>query len=144
MGLQALIQDVFRRESAVPVFGLDVVHEVKQLVEAHVLGALETSMYSIECVVALLEVAGALNVLEEVEQQEEDASHGSWLVTGTVYVMLQWDTFPDDLDVLILFTLLRQCYASWKLRRVLCAHVEYKNLVDMLVVVVIDPKAQRW
>ncbi|KAI9913892.1 hypothetical protein PsorP6_006799 [Peronosclerospora sorghi] len=99
-------QTLFRRESAVAVFGLDGVHEVKQLVEAHVLGALEMSMYSIECVVSLLEVAGTMNVLEEVEWQAEDAAQVSWLVTGTVHVMLQWDTFPDDLDVLIL---LRSC-----------------------------------
>ncbi|KAI9911802.1 hypothetical protein PsorP6_008735 [Peronosclerospora sorghi] len=79
-----------------------------------------------------------------VEHQEEDADQGSWLVTGTLLVMLQWDTFSDDLDVLILFTLLRQCYVSWKLRRVLCDHVKYKKLVDMLDVVAIDPKAQRW
>ncbi|KAI9913162.1 hypothetical protein PsorP6_005330 [Peronosclerospora sorghi] len=135
---------MINESTRVAVFGLDGVHEIKQLVEAHVRGALETSMYSIECVVALLEVSGAMDVLEEVEQQAEDAAQGSWLVTGTVHVMLQWDTFPDDLDVLILFTLLRQCYVSWKLRRVLCAHVEYKKLVYMLVVVAIDPKAQRW
>ncbi|KAI9906127.1 hypothetical protein PsorP6_013459 [Peronosclerospora sorghi] len=135
---------LFQCKSAVAVLGLDGVHDVKQLVETHVLDALETSTFSIECVVALLEVAGAMNVLEEVAQQAEDAAPGSWLVTGMVHVMLQWETFPDDLDVSILFTLLRQCCVSWKLHRVLDAHVEYKNLVDMLVVVAIDPKAQRW
>ncbi|KAI9923142.1 hypothetical protein PsorP6_000356 [Peronosclerospora sorghi] len=135
---------LFQCESAVDGLGLDGAHEVKQLVETHVLEALETSMYSIECVVALLEVAGAIIVLEEVEQQAEDAAQGSWIVTGMVHVMLQWDTFPDDLDMSVLFTLLRQCCVSWKLRRILCDHVEYEKIVDMLVVVVIDSKAQRW
>ncbi|KAI9912812.1 hypothetical protein PsorP6_005309 [Peronosclerospora sorghi] len=75
-------------------------------------------MYSIECVVSLLEVDGAMNVLEEVERQAEDATQSSWL-DGNV-----------------------SCHAA--LRRVLCAHVEYKKLVKMLVVVAIDPKTQRW
>ncbi|KAG7393001.1 hypothetical protein PHYPSEUDO_013489 [Phytophthora pseudosyringae] len=132
--------------SAVSVCGGDDGQtEFGALLKEQVFRSLKASMYSMECVVALLEIAVAMIPTHAVEQEEEEEpARSSWLVAGVLHALFNFASFGDDLDVSVLFTLLRRFCSSAKIRDSLYEHVDYDKLVGVLVAFAQDGKWRRW
>ncbi|EGZ20354.1 hypothetical protein PHYSODRAFT_298516 [Phytophthora sojae] len=141
------LKSFFDTDSAVAVLGDAGRKEFETLLREQVFRSLKTTMYSMECVVALLEIAVAV-VPARAGQHEgepvEEPARSSWLVAGVLHALFNWELFGDDLDVSVLFTLLRRFCSSSKIRNSLYEHVDYEKLVDILVELAQAAKWRRW
>ncbi|UIZ27693.1 hypothetical protein KXD40_005909 [Peronospora effusa] len=142
------LKSLFYSDSAVVVLGNDAQKDFETLLREQVCRSLKTSMYSMECVVALLEVAAGSVFARSVERDnqptEEEPARSSWLVAGVLHALFHWESFRDDLDASILFTLLRRFCSSSKIRGFLYEHVDYDRMVKILVTIAQHSKWQRW
>ncbi|CAH0480715.1 unnamed protein product [Peronospora belbahrii] len=142
------LKSLCHSDSALAVLGNDVLKDFETRLRELVFPSLQISVYSMECVVALLEVAvGVVPLVQSVEHDqstEQEPARSEWLVTGLLHVLFHWESFEDDLDVSILFTLLRRFCASSKIRNFLYEHVGYGKLVEILVSFSQDSKWRRW
>ncbi|KAL4108877.1 hypothetical protein PRIC1_000586 [Phytophthora ramorum] len=142
------LKSLFHSDSAVVVLGDDGRKEFETLLKEQVFRSLKTSMYSMECVVALLEIAVAVVPAWAAKREdvavEEEPARSSWLVAGVLHTLFNWEFFGDDLDVSVLFTLLRRFCSSAKIRNSLYEHVDYDKLVEILVAFGQDGRWRRW
>jgi LSD1 subclass zinc finger protein len=142
------LKSFFLSDSAVTVLGDAGQKEFERLLKEQVFRSLKTSIYSMECVVALLEIAVAVIPARaagnEKEPAEQEPARSSWLVAGALHALFNWDSFGDDLDVSVLFILLRRFCSSAKIRNSLYEHVDYDKLVAILVAFAQDKKWLRW
>lgn len=129
-------------DGAAFVLTQDSQKELETLLKEQLLQSLETHTYTMECVVVLLELAVVLT--RDVEPDEKEPARSSWLVAGVLHALFRLESFADDLNVSVLFTLLRQFSASYHIRNFLIEHVDYRKLVEILGAVVHDDKWQRW
>ncbi|CAI5744873.1 unnamed protein product [Peronospora destructor] len=142
------LKSLFYSDSAVAVLGNDAQQDLESLLREQLCRSLKTSMYSMECVVALLEIAAGIVFARSVEHDnqptEEEPARSSWLVAGVLHALFCWESFEGDLDASILFTLLRRFCSSSKIRNFLYEHVDYNRLVKILVTFAQDSKWRRW
>lgn len=110
--------------------------------ELQVLHALKSSLNSIECRLALLEIAAIAT--QFAEPNDVESARSAWLVDRVLHALFQFESFADDLDVSILYTLLLQFSSSCRIRTLLFEHDEYDKLVRILVAIAIDGEWQRW
>ncbi|OWZ12744.1 Mitochondrial Carrier (MC) protein [Phytophthora megakarya] len=142
-GLKSLLHS----DSTVSVLNDQDQNEFEVLLKEQVFRALKVSLYSMECVVALLEIAVTLvstRAAEVNSQLVEEPVRSSWLVAGVLHALFNFDSFGDDVDVSVLFTLLRRFCSSSKIRNSLYEHVDYDKLVEILVAFAQDGKWRRW
>ncbi|KAE9040544.1 hypothetical protein PR003_g4953 [Phytophthora rubi] len=142
------LKGFFDTDSAVAALGEDGQQEFETVLREQVFRSLKTTMYSMECVVALLEIAVAVVPARATEKdgkpEEEEPARSSWLVAGVLHALFNWEVFGDDLDVSVLFTLLRRFCLSSKIRNSLYEHVDYEKLVEILVEFAQAGKWRRW
>ncbi|GMF37697.1 unnamed protein product [Phytophthora fragariaefolia] len=142
------LKSFFDTDSALPILGDEGLKEFQALLKEQVFRSLKSTMYSMDCVVALLEIAVAVVPARASEQNgeplEEEPARSSWLVAGVLHALFNWEFFGDDLDVSVLFTLLRRFCSSSKIRNSLYEHVDYEKLIDILVDFAQSGKWRRW
>ncbi|GMF65079.1 unnamed protein product [Phytophthora lilii] len=141
------LKSFFLNDSAVAALGEVGQKDFETLLKEQVFRSLKASMYSMECVVALLEIAVAVVPARAVDTDqplEEEPARSSWLVAGVLHALFNWDSFGDDLDVSVLFILLRRFCSSLKIRNSLYEHVDYDRSVEILVAFAHDGKWRRW
>ncbi|KAL3661026.1 hypothetical protein V7S43_014042 [Phytophthora oleae] len=134
------LKSLYHSDSAVSVLGDEGQKELEQQLKEQVFRSLKVSIYSMECVVALLELAVAV----VPARGDDEPTRSSWLVAGVLHALFNFDTFGDDVDVSVLFTLLRRFCSSAKIRSSLYEHVDYEKLVEILVAFAQDGKWRRW
>ncbi|KAG3033694.1 hypothetical protein PC120_g1830 [Phytophthora cactorum] len=139
------LKSLFHSDSAVSVLADDGQTELEILLKEQVFRSLKATIYSMECVVALLEIAVAVIPAQSFKQDEEkEPARSSWLVAGVLHALFNFESFGDDLDVSVLFTLLRRFCSSATIRNSLYEHVDYDRLVEILVAFAHDTKWRRW
>ncbi|KAK1931649.1 RUN and FYVE domain-containing protein 1 [Phytophthora citrophthora] len=134
------LKSLYHSDSAVSELGDEGQEELEKLLKEHVFRSLKASIYSMECVVALLELA--VDVVPA--RGDDEPARSSWLVAGVLHALFNFDAFGDDVDVSVLFTLLRRFCSSAKIRNSLYEHVDYEKLVEILVAFAQDGKWRRW
>ncbi|ETN11941.1 hypothetical protein PPTG_09604 [Phytophthora nicotianae INRA-310] len=139
------LKSLFHSDSAVSVLADDGQKELEILLKEQVFRSLKATIYSMGCVVALLEIAVAVVPARPVTPDEEkEPARSSWLVAGVLHALFNFEAFGDDLDVSVLFTLLRRFCSSAMIRNSLYEHVDYDRLVEILVAFAQDSKWRRW
>ncbi|ETI51235.1 hypothetical protein F443_05434 [Phytophthora nicotianae P1569] len=139
------LKSLFHSDSAVSVLADDGQKELEILLKEQVFRSLKATIYSMGCVVALLDIAVAVIPARPVTPDEEkEPARSSWLVAGVLHALFNFEAFGDDLDVSVLFTLLRRFCSSAMIRNSLYEHVDYDRLVEILVAFAQDSKWRRW
>lgn len=139
------LKSFFFSDSAASVLAEEGQKELETLLKEQVFQSLKAAIYSMDCVVALLEIAVAVVPARAVTPDEEkEPARSSWLVAGVLHALFNFDVFGDDLDVSVLFTLLRRFCSSATIRNSLYEHVDYDRLVEILVAFAQDSKWRRW
>lgn len=108
-------------------------NSLENLLKEQGLRSLKAEVYSLECVVALLELAEL--VIPSVTRDEDIKSYvqrQSWIVAVVLHALFKLDEWSETLDASILVELLRRFCASYDTRAVLYDHVEYPRLLEVL------------
>ncbi|CAI5711419.1 unnamed protein product [Hyaloperonospora brassicae] len=142
------LTSLFYSNSTVVVLADDELKELATVLKEQMFRSLKTSIYSVDCVVALLEVAAdvvfARSASSDDQLVEKEPARSSWLVAGVLHALFSWESFGDDLDVSILFTLLQRFCSSAEIRNFLYDHIDYAKLVEIMVLFAQDSKWRRW
>ncbi|RLN72756.1 hypothetical protein BBJ28_00006286 [Nothophytophthora sp. Chile5] len=118
--------------------------EFEALLKEQAFRALKASVYSMDCIVALLELTVLVVPVHPVRPGDLEPTRSSWIVAVVLHALFSSDSFGDELDVSVLFALLRRFCASASIRSFLYEHVDYEHLVGILVVFARENKWQRW
>lgn len=104
------------------------------ILKAQGLRCLKADEYSLDCVVALLELVLVAfpAAPASVSDDKELAQRNSWVLAVVLHMLFKSSEWGDTLDVSCLLMLLTRCCASLSTRNLLFEHVEYARVLEVV------------
>lgn len=123
--------------------GVAHLESLEPLLKDHALRCLKAEVFSLECVIAMLELANVVFAADLIDDKVI-ADRNSWILAVVLDVLFKSTEWNDTLDISVVISLLTRCCVSASTRRLLTEHLEYHRLLEVIGYLANDDEWKRY